>query len=308
VACWNPEHKDADPSMRVHVETGVFHCFGCGYKGHILNIAKARLGKAYYEVHRHSTAQIKQDRTESQIFEQLKQSLDRGVVTKELPEVRIPNHTLLKTHPYLEGRGFIEKDFIKWEIGIISDDETYSKWIYIPVYFKNTLRTWFIRSAHSAKKLYGYYTDDNNKPVGYPRSDILYGLDSIKDKTKPLYIVEGILDKIWFDRAGRQVVACLGNRILKDQLPALKEFSHIIIVPDNDIAKNEEGLALVESALGLLAYCKVSVCILPLHRNDSNECTIEELLESTYKEQNILEFIKSERYIRWFSRKSVRRY
>ena len=35
VKCWNPEHDDSNPSMRIHKDTGVFNCFACGFKGDI---------------------------------------------------------------------------------------------------------------------------------------------------------------------------------------------------------------------------------------------------------------------------------
>tara|TARA_R110000772_G_scaffold66361_1_gene147875 strand:- start:71386 stop:72228 length:843 start_codon:yes stop_codon:yes gene_type:complete len=46
IPCLNPEHEDANPSMRVDSITGVFHCFSCGFKGNILtrfNVAVSRL-------------------------------------------------------------------------------------------------------------------------------------------------------------------------------------------------------------------------------------------------------------------------
>lgn len=35
VHCLNPEHDDTRPSMRIDREDGLFHCFGCGYKGNV---------------------------------------------------------------------------------------------------------------------------------------------------------------------------------------------------------------------------------------------------------------------------------
>lgn len=37
VTCFNPEHNDENPSMRIDRETGKFHCFGCGFKGNVYN-------------------------------------------------------------------------------------------------------------------------------------------------------------------------------------------------------------------------------------------------------------------------------
>lgn len=49
VHCFNPEHDDTNPSMRISKTTGIFHCFSCGYKGNIYsryNIAVSRLHKS----------------------------------------------------------------------------------------------------------------------------------------------------------------------------------------------------------------------------------------------------------------------
>lgn len=35
VRCFNPEHDDENPSLRVDREHGTFHCFGCGHKGNV---------------------------------------------------------------------------------------------------------------------------------------------------------------------------------------------------------------------------------------------------------------------------------
>jgi|TARA_B110000908_G_C10262223_1_gene460232 DNA primase len=35
IKCFNPEHEDENPSMRVDREDGMYHCLGCGYKGNV---------------------------------------------------------------------------------------------------------------------------------------------------------------------------------------------------------------------------------------------------------------------------------
>lgn len=36
VKCFNPEHDDSSPSMRIDMNSGAYHCFSCGYKGNLL--------------------------------------------------------------------------------------------------------------------------------------------------------------------------------------------------------------------------------------------------------------------------------
>lgn len=35
IRCLNPEHEDHSPSLRVNEDTGIMHCFSCGFKGNI---------------------------------------------------------------------------------------------------------------------------------------------------------------------------------------------------------------------------------------------------------------------------------
>ena len=35
VRCFNPEHEDRNPSMRIDKITGIFHCLSCGFKGNV---------------------------------------------------------------------------------------------------------------------------------------------------------------------------------------------------------------------------------------------------------------------------------
>lgn len=37
VSCFNPDHEDSNPSMRIDKVLGIFHCLACGYKGNLFN-------------------------------------------------------------------------------------------------------------------------------------------------------------------------------------------------------------------------------------------------------------------------------
>ena len=38
--CPNPEHDDHDPSCSVNLKTGIFYCFGCGFKGNLKKLKR----------------------------------------------------------------------------------------------------------------------------------------------------------------------------------------------------------------------------------------------------------------------------
>lgn len=53
VKCINPDHDDSHPSLRIHQQTGRFHCFSCGIKGDIFRFFGEYQSRTYdllYEV------------------------------------------------------------------------------------------------------------------------------------------------------------------------------------------------------------------------------------------------------------------
>lgn len=186
---------------------------------------------------------------------------------------------MLEISPYLMvNRGLTPTEIKEWKMGSVTDITNiefrkYFGWIYIPIYKNNVLRNYFLRSTFGNGKEYG----------PYKRNDLLFGIDKFQNTSKKIYITEGIFDSLFFMRTRNQCVAALSNRLLPNQLKILKCYKDIVIVPDNDAM----GVKLIESAHQLMHSSKVSICFLPSHRKDAAECTLEELLESTYKEISI---------------------
>jgi len=210
-----------------------------------------------------------------------------SLIESENKEIVIPGHRLLETHPYLSERGITPKEIVEWKMGSINDAfniefKRYFGWILIPIYQKGILRNYFMRSTFGSGKEYG----------SYGRNDLLFGIDKFSDTTKKIYITEGIFDSIFFMRTRNQCVAALSNRLLPDQIKLLRLYKEVVIVPDNDLM----GEKLIQSAHQLIHATKVSICFLPKHRKDAADCTIEELVESTYKEVSINQYFLEKKY------------
>lgn len=47
VRCWNPEHPDGSPSMRIDKNSGVFNCLSCGFHGNIYRYFNIELPKSF---------------------------------------------------------------------------------------------------------------------------------------------------------------------------------------------------------------------------------------------------------------------
>jgi len=278
IKCINPEHVETNPSMYIHVRTGAIHCFGCGFHGNIYTLLDS-VGihgiEAFVLVHKHKYNTITPDSEDmaTKIVRARKRTLVEPTMTSDL---ELPPHRLAHNNLYLQRRGVTYEDVNRWHISVVTQGR-YTNWILIPIYQDGILQNYFMRSVYGSSKRYA--------PVS--RSHLLAGLDLYPDIDKKLYITEGIFDAIIFSHTKNQCVACLSNRLMPEQLKTLKRYKHIVLVPDNDTA----GLELLKSALPLLHTSHVSVCFLPKTHKDAAECSLEELLESTYHEKPLLESI-----------------
>jgi len=100
------------------------------------------------------------------------------------------------------------------------------------------------------------------KKVVYPHlsktSLTIFNYDKL-DRSKPLMVVEGIKSaiRIWED-ISKNVTAIFSNRLKGDQAEILKEFEHIVLIPD----LGESGKATIED-FDKLGVHKLDVVIIP---------------------------------------------
>ena len=95
----------------------------------------------------------------------------------------------------------------------------------------------------------------------------MYGYDQIEDYKGLVCLTEGMFDKYFCERIGNQTMAVLSNRLLEEQQKHLKSFSEVVIFHDNDM-ETEAGMYLVQDALDLNPYTKVTVASLPTDVKD----------------------------------------
>jgi DNA primase len=268
ISCINPAHDDARPSMYIHKESGILHCFSCGTKGNIFTLLASK-GITGIDVLLYFRKFDIDAATEEAVQAMLELSVKKR--SKEYAEekikyenIELPPHRMIETNVYLEGRGITPKEIKEWKMAVVTTGK-HMGWILIPIYQFEILRNYFMRSTFGKGKLYGEA----------PRKDLLAGLD-FTCMNDPVCITEGIFDTIAVKRAGMQSVACLSNRLLTPQIALLKQYKDIIIVPDND----KQGLFLVESASVLEAVSKISVASLPANKKDAADCSPAEIQEA----------------------------
>ena len=217
-----PFHKDTKPSFFINLQSGYWHCFGCGAKGWLQQLL--------------DKLAIKSIKAED-------------VVSKHIPERRkpgevnhLPNYILGAYYACpsrLLSAGF-EKDLLReYEVGFDS----------------GLLRITFpIRSmdgklvAVSGRNLQGepkyqVYTYDEEFPEYVPRPKehlynhhrVIAGLES--DSKDPLFVVEGYKACLWLVQHGYPAVALMGAQMTKQQRKLLSMYDvPLVLCLDNDEA------------------------------------------------------------------------
>ena len=297
VNCWH--HPENKPSMSIKKDTGVFHCFSCGSSGNLYTILKDHLNITGIDALQYLAqySDVRMNDAEGRIRQFKEDVLNPRNKDKVLKRriVEMPRYKPIRLHSYLIKRGFVASEISQWKMGEVDFVQTneqflgYGGWIIIPIYQNGKLRNYFLRSPFSNKKLYGKYSV----------KDVIFGYDTAKDFSKPVYIVEGIFDMIKLRRTGVQVVASLTNKIYEEKFKLLKQYSKIIIVPDND----EPGFRLAFDALTFLNNnIPVSVCKIPGNKKDTGDCTQEELEQTISHEYDIVEYIMEMQYAAKFGK------
>ena len=238
VAC--PYHQEKTPSLSISLEKGIFHCFGCGEKGTIAKLFKDKTSLDPYQF-------LGLNPIESVSFS--------GVYTRKPPVplfARVPEEVTdsfidlnNKAVAYIKSRGISMRVLTSLgaryaPIGtryIYDPHPTEAKTQYlgdrlmIPLYFNHKLVNYEGRDVSGQQTKCVYLKNHS--------SDFLFRYDDLC-KDKPLFVFEGVMDAILLldsNLEALQNVTCLfGAGIAPYQLTLLKEFKHLVVVPDNDPA------------------------------------------------------------------------
>lgn len=213
-----------DPSFHlgVNLSSGLFHCWVCSQKGGSNKLIKELLSVNYYEAEK-IIAEFDTDKEIEEEKIELKSKLE---VPSEFTTELLDLH-----RQYLIGRKF-NPDFLQNKYGIMAAYQTgrFAYRIMIPVLLNGELVNFTGRDVTGLQK--SKYMHMHNSEAVLPMKNILYNLDSVKDK---IIIVEGVTD-VW--RIGDGSAAMMGVEYTSQQLNLLleKELSEAYILFDNDFA------------------------------------------------------------------------
>jgi Toprim-like/CHC2 zinc finger len=224
--------EDNNPSWSINAETGLHHCFSCGYKGSLITLVA--------ELKEFTTQWGRVDLDAAKDWLRNNIEVNFEFLAKQLEEARnsyipIPvpvgmseaRLALFKKAPEwaLEARGLTEDACIKY--GVLWNPNKNS-WI-TP-----------IRSADS-NKLLGWQEKSQterffrNRPTGVPKSKTLFGLDTFDGGT--MIVVESPLDSVKLASLGIfGGVSTFGASVSDDQINLMKRADKLIIAMDNDAA------------------------------------------------------------------------
>lgn len=214
-----------------------------------------------------------------------------------LPEKRLPiGFKLIRTHPYLEERGFLPYHYELFKPGITKIDLRQRDSIVFQIFDSKGVRVaWLSRSTKSKEwhevnlrqfkegKVGLKLRYDNSPNTSFGK--ILGGIPEVMVNTSTIIVVEGLFDKTNVDiQLGlnrSEEVKCLfsfGNSLTLDQINILKGFSGIkkvyLMYDFNTVDQSKRYGAMLESEVG----CEVKVCEVRWEGKDPGNMTRDELI------------------------------
>lgn len=290
VSC--PLHEDKHPSMSINLTTGLFNCFSCGFHGRVDKLYKEKTGKAFGKKESYSAADLRnlfKSRTKPAIIPS-KKDYFKATFT-------VYKNSILKDWLKFRGIDLKVADAAKVFYGEVKitykNDENVTKEytvhdrIMFPIYDENhkmcslEMRFPFFGTESKAFK-------DSVKKVLYPKNstvNLLYDSENL-DKTKKLYVLEGLMDCLAFRSLTgiKNSTSIFGAQLTAHQKELLNEFPEVCYVYNNDPAGLVSLQSLKQSYKGKFSELK------PANSFDD----VGEMAMNNFKE--ITAWLKTERF------------
>lgn len=257
VKCFNPEHDDSNPSMRIDKTTGIFNCFSCGFKGNLFKYYGILTNQSFLKVAKlkEKIAQFKAD--------------TNGL---EIPAVAIP---FTKNYRGISANTF--RDFKAFYLPAESDR---LKGFEDRVIFPISDITGKIRVFQGRHTL----SSGNPKYLNYPAHTTLNLFPAVMPKGfTTMVLVEGLFDMLnCYDKGLKNVACVFGvNNLEKDtkyKLLAYKTqgITKIFIMFDGDDA----GRNAARKLKPLIEACEFECEIIPLEDDSDPGSMSEEYIKS----------------------------
>lgn len=230
-----PFHRETTPSCSIHLAKRIFHCFGCGAKGTIIDFV-AMMERINFRAAAAKLDAICGDEVDKSCNKEPMQS-DRCTECRNLDMPNPPlGHTLSldPTHPYLKGRGIPSEIVDEFGIGYCSRGPMRGR-ICIPIHdAKGNLVAYAGRWAGDAIP--------NGIPryvlsTGFRRRYVLFNLNRIGHNSH-IVLVEGYWSVFRLRSLGIPVVGLMGSEISLQQMALLaaRNIQFVTVLMDGDRA------------------------------------------------------------------------
>lgn len=257
ISCLSAEHKDNTPSLRVDKDTGVMHCFSCGFKGDLLKYFNVELS-----------------REDKEVFA-LKKKIRE--INLQVQGVELPPNTLPVLKRSIRG---IDKSLFN-ELGVFTHP-LFGDRLCFPI--KDSLgiiRYLVMRANDPQEKLrYMVYPSDHNSTMLYPQN-----IEAHKDS---IIYVEGIFDMLSLRRSGLNNIQCLQGVALLSEKHAKRRLAYIDILGirkvylmlDND----EAGESATEKLEDLIrTHTSATPIRVSYKGNDPGDMPLERVMQTLKK-------------------------
>jgi DNA primase len=252
-----PFHRERRPSCKVELDRKIFHCFGCGQKGNILEFVatldKSDLRTAALKIATICTIAPAPPRDSGRKPAQKREEKSAPPVTPQAPRgtaqppdgreavaepVNPPLTFELKldgTHPYLNDRGLSAETVAAFGLGYCNRGLMKGR-ICIPIHdAAGNLVAYAGRWADAGELPEG--EDKYKLPAKFQKSRLLFNLNRIEDAAH-LVAVEGFWSAIRLHTLGIPTVALMGWSLSADQIALLRERGtrSLVLLLDGDEA------------------------------------------------------------------------
>lgn len=255
-----PFHKEKTASMSISLSKGIFKCFGCGESGTI-NALSYRLTRKnirqLLKIDKNQWGDYQKVREEENVKPIIERTEENSFV--DIRGIYKPYFYFSEAIQYLRGRGI--EDRVATSMNICYTKEMYAN----GQLFKNRIIIPITDSTGRLVSIEGRSIIPGIKPK------VIYPFDTVKtiyehyklDKTKPLYLVEGLMDLavLRSDPRFSNSSVIFGSNISPYQVNILNSFSEVILIPDNDEAgsKSIVNMKLVIPKLSIMKIKDFSI-------------------------------------------------
>jgi hypothetical protein len=235
--------EDNNPSWSMNAETGVHHCFSCGYKGTLLTLVG--------EIKEFTTQWGRVDFDAAKDWLRSNIEVNFEYLARQLEEARNSYVPIPAPVGMSEARLSIF-DSVAPDWALSARGLTPDGCILYSVKWNQSKNSWItpIRDPQS-KKLMGWQEKSQterffrNRPTGVAKSKTLFGLDIFKGGT--MIVVESPLDAVKLASLGVfGGVSTFGASISDDQIRLMKAADKLIIAMDNDLAGRKASADMLE--------------------------------------------------------------